>query len=175
MRDGIGISSGFVKSLAIVGGSTGSRRCSNAVVKTSGVIANTVGWRVTGRVRFPALLIAGIQLVVLLPLVLMFLMTSDVAAYSALLGGLLFILPNAYFTAYAFRYSGRYREPGLPQLMVQAFYRGQFGKFVLAMVGFAIIFRLVHPLHAPAMMAAYCLMIASQWFLASEVNKRMTD
>lgn len=125
----------------------------------------------TGRVKSPALVISGLQLALLLPVTLVLVAVSKVVAYSVLLGGLLFILPNTYFTVYAYRYTGA----DSAQLMVRAFYRGQFGKLLLAVVGFAVILRLVHPLHVPALMAAYCLMIASQWFLAREVNKRMTD
>jgi len=122
-------------------------------------------------VNSPALVVSGIQLVLLLPAVLVLLAVSKVAAYSALLGGLLFVLPNAYFTAYAFRYSGK----DSVQLVVRAFYRGQLGKLVLAMVGFAVVLQLVRPLDVMALMSAYGFMIASQWFLAREVSRRMTD
>lgn len=124
-----------------------------------------------GRVKHPALAVSCAQLALLLPAVLLLWTASKVLAYSALLGGVLFILPNAYFTAYAFRYKGADSAPHV----ARAFYRGQSGKLALTVAGFAGVFLLIKPLHVPALMAAYCFMIASQWFLAREVTKRMTD
>lgn len=98
-------------------------------------------------------------------------MVSKVVAYSALLGGVLFILPNAYFTAYAFRYSGA----NSPQRVARAFVWGESGKLALTVVGFAVVLRMVQPLNVAVVMITYSLMIASQWLIASEVAKRMTD
>jgi ATP synthase protein I len=122
-------------------------------------------------VKYPALAISLIQLAMLLPVSLALLLVSEIAAHSVLLGGLLFIGPNAYFTVYAFRYSAA----DSADRVARSFYWGQFGKIVLTIVGFAVVLRLVQPLHMPALMAAYCLMIASQWFLACAVAKRMND
>lgn len=125
----------------------------------------------SGRVKHPALAVSLIQLAMLLPVSLVLVTVSKVVAHSVLLGGLLFILPNAYFTIYAFRYSAA----DSAERVTRAFYWGQFGKIVLTIAGFAVVLRLVQPLHMPALMAAYCLMIASQWFLSCAVAKRMID
>ena len=127
----------------------------------------------TGTMKHPALAAASIQLALLLPVAIALLAVSEVAAYSALLGGILFILPNAYFTAYAFRYSGA--DADTARRVARALYQGQWGKLVLTVLGFAAVFRLVSPLNAPVLLVAYCFMVASQWFIAREVSKRMTD
>lgn len=121
--------------------------------------------------KHPALAVSCVQLALLSPIVLVLAVMSKTLAYSALLGGVLFILPNAYFTAYAFRYSAA----DSAERVARAFYWGQFGKFVLTLVGFAVVLRMVQPLHVPILIAVYCLMIASQWFISSEVAKRMID
>lgn len=127
----------------------------------------------TGKIKHPALVVCSIQLALIMPVALALLTVSKVAAYSALLGGLLYILPNAYFTAYAFRYSGTDSESAA--WVARAIYWAQTGKLALTVVGFAGVFIFVQPLTAPAFIGAYCLMTVSQWFIASVIVKRMID
>jgi ATP synthase protein I len=125
---------------------------------------------VTGKKKHPVLVVCFVQLALLLPVALVLLFVSRLVAVSALLGGLLYILPNAYFTAYAFRYSGADMESA--QRVARAFYRGQSGKLVLTMTGFAVVFLHVRPVNVPALMVTYCFMVVSQWFIAREIAKR---
>jgi ATP synthase protein I len=83
-------------------------------------------------------------------------------AYSVLLGGLISIIPNAYFTRWAFRYSGA-RAAGD---VARSFYRGEAGKFVLTVVMFAGVFILVKPLTVELIFGAYILMTIVNWVLA---------
>ncbi len=76
---------------------------------------------------------------------------SDVAAYSALLGGLTCALPNAYFVWRAFRYSGARSTVQV----VQSFYQGESWKFVLTALSFAVIFQRVEPLNVLALFAGF--------------------
>ena len=76
---------------------------------------------------------------------------SDVAAYSALLGGLTCALPNAYFVWRAFRYSGARSS----LQVVQSFYQGESWKFVLTALSFAVIFQRVEPLNVLALFAGF--------------------
>lgn len=57
-------------------------------------------------------------------------------ALAALAGGLIQIIPSAYFSLLAFRYRGARAS----YLIVQAFYRGEVGKYVMTLVGFAALF-----------------------------------
>lgn len=98
----------------------------------------------------------GIQVVISVVLALLLLFYSGVAsAWSALMGGLIFILPNAYFTRSAFR--GKERES--PQFIVRWFYIGEAGKLVLTAVMFTLCFVLVGSLEVKVLFMMYILMI----------------
>ena len=76
-------------------------------------------------------------------------------ALSALIGGLTYILPNAYFVKFAFR------EPGqkTPGKILYWFYVGEAGKLVLAGVIFALSFALVKSLHPVVLFTVFIVMI----------------
>lgn len=98
----------------------------------------------------------GIQLVLAVIVSLLLLFYSGVAsAWSALMGGLIFILPNAYFTRSAFRAN----ERESPHFIVRWFYIGEAGKLVLTAVMFALCFVLVKFLHVQVLFVMYILMI----------------
>ena len=62
------------------------------------------------------------------------------AAYSALLGGLVCLLPTWYFAARYFRYSGARSA----QKILSAFYRGEAIKLFLTVAFFALIFKYIN-------------------------------
>ncbi len=74
-----------------------------------------------------------------------------VSGYSALLGGLTCVLPNAFL---ALRLVVPRRDPGAGALM-RAAYIGELGKLALTVLMFSIVFTLVRPLAAAAMFAGY--------------------
>ncbi|WP_245582591.1 ATP synthase subunit I [Oceanobacter kriegii] len=76
---------------------------------------------------------------------------SDVAARSALMGGLTCAVPNAYFIWRAFRYSGARSAPKI----VQSLYQGETWKFVLTALFFSVIFIRVEDLNALALFAGF--------------------
>jgi len=88
---------------------------------------------------------------------------NPVAAYSVVYGGLIYWLPNAYFTWLIFCY----HNVQSPTVLVQSFYRGEVGKFLLTATGFAVIFVFVDSLSYLAVFAAYIGMVISQWLLVS--------
>ncbi len=106
-----------------------------------------------------------VQLGVLLPLCMLTLVVDKTTAISTLLGGLLSVLPHAYFTSYAFRYVGARSA----RLIARSFYRGETGKYLLAMVGFALVFTLVKPLDLAALFLAYIAMLLVQWLVSAKV------
>lgn len=109
--------------------------------------------------------VSVVQLGVLLPLSLLTLVVDKTTAISTLLGGLLCVLPHTYFASYAFRYVGARSA----RLIARSFYRGETGKFLLAMVGFALVFALVKPLDLAALFLAYIAMLLVQWFVSAKV------
>ena len=76
---------------------------------------------------------------------------GNVAGYSALLGSLVSIIPNAFL---ALRLALPRRDPGA-QGLVRAAYIGELGKLALTVLFFSLVFTLVRPLSAPALFAGF--------------------
>lgn len=107
--------------------------------------------------------IAIIQLGLLLGVAGLILPWNVAAAYSLMIGGLIQIGPQAYFTRYAFRFAGARQAPEI----LRAIYKGEAGKLVLTATMFALAFLFVRPLNAPVLFLGYGLMIVAHWFGAS--------
>ena len=78
---------------------------------------------------------------------------GSVAGYSALLGALTCVIPNAFL---ALRLAVPRRDPGARSL-VRAAYLGELGKLALTVLMFSIVFVLVRPLNAAALFAGFVL------------------
>ena len=94
-----------------------------------------------------------------------------VAGYSALLGSLVCVIPNAFL---ALRRVAPRRDPGAGAL-VRAAYIGELGKLGLTVLMFSIVFVLVRPLSAAALFAGF---IAAQFMILAGLllsNKRETE
>lgn len=76
---------------------------------------------------------------------------DPVVGRSLLAGGVLFLLPQAWFGHTAFRHRGA----KFAREAVRGLYRAETGKFLLTCAGFATVFVLVRPLHAAAFFGAY--------------------
>ena len=108
--------------------------------------------------RPPVHRIAVAQLAVLVPMCLLLSTGGKVQAYSVLSGGLIAILPQAYFAARVFRRTGAQSARAISR----ASYSGEIGKFVLAAAGFAIVFAAVSPIDGLAVFVGYLIMLAIQ-------------
>ena len=85
-------------------------------------------------------------------------------AVSCLLGGMVAIIPHAYFAGLAWRYSGARSTPWV----VKSIYRGESGKFILTLVGFGLIFVSPLPVQPVALFVTYMLLLALQIGLAAQ-------
>jgi ATP synthase protein I len=104
------------------------------------------------------------QLLLLASLLLVFGLAWPVGLESAVWGGLLFIVPQWYFTHYAFRYRGAKNAPWI----ARSFYQGQSGKMLLTAMGFALVWRFAQP--DPAVLfGVYGVFLLAQWWIASLV------
>lgn len=74
-----------------------------------------------------------------------------ISGYSALLGGLICVVPNAFL---ALRLAVPRRDPGAGALM-RAAYIGELGKLALTVLMFTMVFTLVRPLAAGALFAGF--------------------
>jgi ATP synthase protein I len=76
---------------------------------------------------------------------------GDVAGYSALLGALTCVIPNAFL---ALRLAVPRRDPGA-RALIQAAYIGELGKLGLTVLMFSMVFVLVRPLSVAALFAGF--------------------
>lgn len=76
---------------------------------------------------------------------------GGVAGYSAMLGSLTCVIPNAFL---ATRIVLAHRDPG-PRALIRAAYTGELGKLALTVLMFSIVFVTVRPLAAGALFAGY--------------------
>jgi ATP synthase protein I len=104
------------------------------------------------------------QLAVLLVLVVMISMTDKLMAVSALVGGLIQILPQAWFSWQAFKYAGASNVDKI----VQSMYRGELGKVVMTATLFAILFTVDKQWNYLALFTTFLVMIPLQWFLTQK-------
>jgi len=114
--------------------------------------------RLSGRIKRPPVYrIFLVQTFVSISICAVFLVSSGrVAAYSALLGGLLFTVPQLYFGIKAFLYTGARSI----HKITQSFYKGESAKILLIAVGFAVVFTTVKPLDYFALYFTFIVVLA---------------
>nr|WP_165495725.1 ATP synthase subunit I [Marinobacter halodurans] len=86
-----------------------------------------------------------------------YLFAGQVAGYSGLLGGLIYTIPNAFFTRQVFAY----RPAGAMGHIVRAFYWGEVIKLALTALLFAAVFKWVQPLNAGVLFLAFILVLTT--------------
>ena len=84
---------------------------------------------------------------------------GQVSGYSALLGGLIFLLPHGYFALKAFRFSG---ARSAKQIMT-SFYQGEAGKLILCAILFTMVFKWIQPLDIAALFLTFAIMLVTNW------------
>ena len=112
-----------------------------------------------------------IEMAVLLILSLLWLLESRLAGYSALIGGLIFVIPNAYFAHRAYRYQGARQM----HLAVSNIFRAESIKLALTAVFFAAVFTLMEPVHVPALLLTFAVMVvlgtALRWLIRPRTQR----
>lgn len=102
--------------------------------------------------RLPAFRVLMLQGVfTLVTAAIMYVLAGTVTACSVLIGGGLVIIPQAYFTAMAFRYYGARSA----QAIVRSIWSGHAGKMILTAVLFALVFAGIKSLHVAALCVSY--------------------
>lgn len=116
--------------------------------------------RVTGAeiTRPPVHRITLVQLGALGPMCLLLVAYDKVFALSALCGGLIAVVPQAYFATLAFRWRGAKSA----RAIARSSYAGEVGKFLLSVAGFAVVFATLRPIDGLAVFAGYLVMLAIQ-------------
>lgn len=121
------------------------------------------------RLPFARWLIAEGTILIILSVLWSF--ESRLAGYSALLGGLIYVIPNAYFAHRMFRFQGARNA----RLMVGDLFRAESVKLALTAVFFAAVFILMEPVHAPALLFTFAVMVvlssALRWFIQPQTQR----
>ncbi len=122
--------------------------------------------------RPPVHRITLVQLALLVSLSLLLLAFDKVVAYSVLSGGLIAIVPQAYFAVLAFRWRGARSA----RAMAQSSYAGEVGKFLLSVAGFALVFAVLRPIDGAAVFVGYLAMlfiqITGSWLLLTSDQRK---
>jgi len=87
-------------------------------------------------------------------------------AVSCLLGGVVAIIPHAYFAGLAWRFTGARSA----SRMIKSIYRGESGKFILTLVGFGLIFVSPLPVQPVVLFLSYALLLVLQTGLAAHFS-----
>src|SRR6056297_334022 len=98
------------------------------------------------------------QLAVLVPVCLVIAAYDTVYAYSVVSGGMVAILPQAWFAYMVFRRRGATAA----RAIVGRSYAGEVGKFLLSIAGFALVFGILRPLDGAAVFGGYLAMLVIQ-------------
>lgn len=96
---------------------------------------------------------------------------SDIAAISFLLGTVTYIVPNMYFTYYAFRYTGSKWVVWINH----SFLWGEMGKQSLVAIGFALIFNFVKSVDMKMLFSGFIIMIFIQFWLAKRIADTVAE
>ena len=122
--------------------------------------------------RPPVHRITLVQLALISSLSLFLLAFDRVFAYSVLSGGLIAIVPQAYFAVLAFRWRGA----RFARAVAQSSYAGELGKFLLSIAGFALVFAVLRPIDGPAVFVGYLAMlfiqITGSWLLLTRDQRK---
>lgn len=111
-------------------------------------------------------LLLQLALLSVLGLVLMF--KDFVTAYSAFIGGLLYLLPTGWFSLRVLL-----KNKALsPREILANIYMSETGKVLLAVALFSLVFMLIEPLNAAALFVTYILLQVTGWYLQLKLNHR---
>ncbi len=88
-----------------------------------------------------------------------FLLRGQVSGYSALVGGLIFLMPHGFFALKAFRYSGARSA----RKIISSFYQGEAGKLILCAILFTMAFKWIQPLDVAALFLTFAIMLVTNW------------
>ncbi|NHN38835.1 hypothetical protein G8764_16110 [Pseudomaricurvus alcaniphilus] len=114
--------------------------------------------------RPPVYRVAVKQLLVLMLVGVVLGVIDTRLAWSVVSGGLIAIIPHFYFTVSAFRFQGA----AAAAQVTRSFNRGEAGKFVLTLLGFACVFGFLPQLQAGAVFAGFIGMWLLQVWLTAQ-------
>ncbi len=116
--------------------------------------------------RPPVYRISVLQLCLTIVMSLLFLLRSQDASISALAGGLICAVPNAYFIYKTFLHTGARQADAV----LIAFYQGGMWKMILTGVGFVAAFELIQSLDVFALFLSFVVVQSVNFFVSKIAN-----
>jgi ATP synthase protein I len=104
-------------------------------------------------------------------LLLVFLFVGTVEAYSAILGGLICVIPNAYLAGRLLLKSGA----GDSRVFLRAAFTGEAIKLLLTGALFALVFKYVKPLNVLVLFVGFITAITIQWLGLIFIGRDRTE
>ena len=98
---------------------------------------------------------------------LLYAFTDGVTAYSALAGGMISTMSNAYFAVRLFSDHGSWQ----PKQLASTVFRGESGKLILTGALFVLVMVLIRPLNVVSLFAAYLVVQVSPLIAANRLLK----
>ncbi|MCJ8338447.1 MAG: ATP synthase subunit I [Pseudomonadales bacterium] len=123
-------------------------------------------------VRQKTLKILFVQLVVICCIALLLSFKSWAIGYSALLGGLIYLLPYSYLANRILTKRRITDAENTPNRALAELYIGQIWKMVITAMLFALVFVLVKPLSPFSLFGTYIAIQALGWWLQMRADKR---
>ena len=115
--------------------------------------------------RVPLLRWLTIESTAIVVMALLWATQGRLAGYSALVGGLIFLVPNTWFAYQVYKVEGARNM----SRMVGNLFRAESIKLALTAVFFAAVFNLMEPVHVPALLFTFAVMVvmgaALRWFM----------
>ncbi len=115
--------------------------------------------------------ILAVELTALVFFVLVIWLVEPIWVLSVLSGGMVHVIPSAYFTLATLSTVGS-REP---YRFLSAFMRGHTGKMILAAAGFAVAFRMLEALHTPSFFITYCVLMLIHAIAAAKLCRSSVE
>jgi len=109
-----------------------------------------------------------IQAVLCVIVAAVLLLDNLVTAWSALLGGGLYLIPNLYFAHRALAF----RDKQSAGSALAEMYVSQIWKMGISILGFSAVFILIQPLNPFSLFGTFILMQVSAWFAQMKLNNR---
>ncbi|MEM5537292.1 ATP synthase subunit I [Neptuniibacter pectenicola] len=109
-----------------------------------------------------------IQAVLCVIVAAVLLLDNFVTAWSALLGGGLYLIPNLYFAHRALAF----RDKQSAGRALAEMYVSQIWKMGISILGFSAVFILIQPLNPFSLFGTFILMQISAWFAQMKLNNR---
>lgn len=137
-------------------------------IESAGLASNAGRSKQSRRFAMQYFRILLVQLALTCLLALLLMLKDFVTAYSALIGGLLYLMPAGWFSLRVLVKN----TAQTPREILANMYISETGKVLLAVALFSLVFMLVEPLNASALFVTYILLQVTGWYLQLKLNQR---